>query len=184
MYAQQSQNSATSLMGVFEAMSSFKTRNAKMMVQLMQQYYTEERYVFDHSSGKRIKWQPEKVRNIEFEITVAENTNTPAYRLMMNDILMQLKQFDTEGLIGLRGLVEVGNFPFKEKLLQYLNTREQERQEMMQMKGMPPQGGVTPMPPDLQAEMAQYQFSPEVIEAFSQQPPDMQQAIMAQVTGG
>ena len=179
MYAQQSQNSATSLVGVFEAMQSFKQRNAKMMVQLMQQYYTEKRYVFCQSTGERVLWDPEKVRNIEFEVSITENTNTPAYRLMINDILMQLKQFDTQNQLDLRGLIEVGNFPFKEKLVQYLNTREQEMEQAAQAGG-----SLSPMPDDLQRDLSNYQFSPQVLEAFHNQPPNIQQAILEQVQGG
>jgi roadblock/LC7 domain-containing protein len=185
MYAQQSQNSATSLLALFKAMNSFKTRNAKMMVQLMQQYYTEKRYIFDQTSGERVLWNPEQVRNIDFEISIVENTSTPAYRLMVNEVLMQLKQFDTENLIDLKGLLEVGNFPFSAKLIDYLNKRGQEREEMMkamqageQMQGAPMHQQI---PPELQQEMAQYQFSPEVMDAFSKQSPSMQESILQQV---
>jgi roadblock/LC7 domain-containing protein len=185
MYAQQSQNSATSLLALFKAMNSFKTRNAKMMVQLMQQYYTEKRYIFDQTSGERVLWNPDEVRNIDFEISIVENTSTPAYRLMVNEVLMQLKRFDQDNLIDLKGLLEVGNFPFSAKLIDYLNKREQEREEMAQAMQAGEQMQGAPMhqqiPPELQQEMAQYQFSPEVMDAFGKQSPSMQESILQQV---
>ena len=67
-----------------------------MNVQLMQQFYTSKRYIYDQNSGKRLLYDPDRVKNIDVEISIIENTNTPAYRLIVNDILMQLKQFDDD----------------------------------------------------------------------------------------
>ncbi|MDR2684333.1 MAG: hypothetical protein LBB53_03000 [Prevotellaceae bacterium] len=153
MYAMQTQNSAITLNGLYEAISGFTVRCAKIIVQLIQQYYTEERYIFNQDKSKFIKYDPSRVKNIDFEISIAENTNTPAYRLMQNDILMQLKQFDTTNRLDLKGLVQVGNFPFKEELLQYLSEQEQAAAQMQQQQ---------PIPPELAAQMAQYQLNPEL----------------------
>lgn len=166
-FLQQSQNSATSLVGVFEAINSYRVRRDKMNVQLMQQFYTSKRYIYDQNSGKRLLYDPDRVKNIDVEISIIENTNTPAYRLMVNDILMQLKQFDQANIIDLRGLIEVGNWPFKEKLLDYLNKREQEmQQEMQRQPGVMPQpGGI---PPELAQEMGQYRFDPTIENQLQQ----------------
>lgn len=162
-FLQQSQNSATSLVSLFEAINSFRIRRDKMNVQLMQQFYDSTRYIYDDEAGEMLLYDPDKIKNIDTEISVHENTNTPAYRLMVNDILIQLKQFDHQNMIDLRGLIEVGNWPFKEKLLNYLNSREQDMEEAMS-QGMAPQGGQLPqLPPELQQEMSQYQFDPDIL---------------------
>lgn len=149
MYAQQSQNSAVSLNGLFEAMNSFRRKRDKLNVQLMQQFYTRPRYVYDKESGKQLRYDPERVKHADVEIAISEGTDTPAYRMLLNDVLMQLKQFDTTGLLDLRGLVEVGNYPFKDKLLDYMNKKEQEQQaamaQMAAAEGAVPQAqGVMP----------------------------------------
>lgn len=168
-FLQQSQNSATSLTGIFEAINSYRTRRDKMNVQLIQQFYDSKRYIYDKDSGKRLLYDPDKVRNIDVEISISENTNTPAYRLMLNDILMQLKKFDATNMLDLRGLVEVGNWPFKDKLLDYLNGREKEMQQAMaQQQGVMPQPGG--LPPELAQEIGQYQFDPQVMEQLQQLP--------------
>ena len=110
-----------------------------------------------------------KVKNIDFELAIVENTDTPAYRLMVNDILIQLKQFDTNNQLDLRALLEAGNFPFKDQLLDYLNKREQEASEAMQ-NGMPLPGAQ--LPPELQQQLGQYQFTPEVLQQFENLPED------------
>jgi hypothetical protein len=163
MYAQQSVNSATSLNGIFEAINSFRVRRDKMNVQLMQQFYEEKKYIYDKDSGKRLVYDPEKVKNIDVEIAITENVNTPAYRLMVNDLLIQLKQFDSSNMIDLRGLLEAGSFPFKDKLLDYINKREQQMADVAtsgeQESELP--GG---LPPELAQELSQYEFTPEIAQ--------------------
>ena len=169
MYAQQSQNSATSLNGIYETIQSYRNKSCKMMVQLMQQFYKGRRYIFDKKTGKMLLYDEAKVKNIDFELAIVENTDTPAYRLMVNDILIQLKQFDTNNQLDLRALLEAGNFPFKDQLLDYLNKREQEASEAMQ-NGMPLPGAQ--LPPELQQQLGQYQFTPEVLQQFENLPED------------
>lgn len=176
MYAQQSQNSATSLNGIFEAMNSYRIRRDKMNVQLMQQYYKDKRWIWDKKSGKRVLWDPDKVKNIEFEMSVVENTDTPAYRLMINDLLFQLKDYDTNNVLDLRGLVEAGSLPFKETLLNYINKRETQMKDAA-AQGQPIPGA--PMPPELQKQLAQTQFSPEVQAQLSKLSPEQQQEAVA-----
>lgn len=169
MYAQQSHNSATSLNGIYETIQSYRNKTCKMMVQLMQQFYKGRRYIFDKKTGKMLLYDEAKVKNIDFELAIVENTDTPAYRLMVNDILIQLKQFDTQNQLDLRALLEAGNFPFKDQLLDYLNKREQEASEAMQ-NGMPLPGAQ--LPPELQQQLGQYQFTPEVLQQFENLPED------------
>lgn len=170
MYAQQSQNSATSLNGIFEAVSSYRTRRDKINVQLMQQFYKGTRYIFDKGSGKRLLYDENRVKNIDVEISVAENTDTPAYRLMKNDLLFQLKGYDTNNVLDLRGLLEAGDLPFKDQLLNYINKRETEAKEAAQAGQPIPPG--QPMPPELQQQLGQYQFAPEVKEQLAGMTPN------------
>jgi hypothetical protein len=154
MYAQQTQNSATSLVDFFQSMESLRLRRDKMRVQLMQQFYTEPRWVFFKQKNKQIFWDADKVRRIEFETNVVENTDTPAFRLMMNDVLLQLKQYDTQNMLDFRGLIEAGNWPFKEPILDYLNQRE---------KDIAQGRAAQPMTPELQQQLSQgYMLNPEL----------------------
>lgn len=157
MYAQQTQNSSTALVGIFDTFNSFVQRCDKMIVQMMQQYYKEKRYIYDKKSNKQILWDPDKVRNIDFEISFTENTDTPAYRLLMNDLLFQLKQYDTTNMLDLKGLIEAGDLPFKDKLLDYINKQQQQAQKAMQagQQYIP-----ETMPPDLQQQIGKTQFNP------------------------
>lgn len=141
MYAQQSQNSAVSLNGLFESINSFRRKRDKMNVQLMQQFYTQPRYIWDKDTGKNLKYDPNRVKHVDVEIAISEGTDTPAYRMLVNDVLLQLKQFDPNNLLDLRGLIEVGNYPFKDKLLDYMNKKEQEQEQMALMQQQAAQAG-------------------------------------------
>ena len=169
MYAQQSQNSATSLNGVFEAVNSFRIRRDTMNVQNQQQFYTDKRWIYDKKSGKRVLWDPLKVKNIQFEMSVVENTDTPAYRLMINDLLFQLKNYDTNNVLDLKGLVEVSSLPFKEPLMNYINKRETEVKAAA-AAGQPLPPGQ--MPADLQQQLGQAQFAPEVQQQLATLTPE------------
>lgn len=178
MYAQQTQNSAVSLNGIYESMQSYRTKTCKMIVQLMQQFYKGKLWIFDPKSGTRLLYDEEKVKHIDVELSISENTDTPAYRLMVNDILMQLKQFDTQNQLDLRALLEAGNFPFKDALLNYLNKRDQEMEQAM-ANGQPMPGAQ--LPPELQQQLGQYDFAPEVQQQLAAQfSPEDQQALMQQ----
>ena len=90
-------------------------------------------------------FDPEKVRNIEFDLSLTESTSTPSYRMLQNDLLLQLFQ---TGAITVAELLENGAFPFADKLLQSIKSREQEmrkqQNEMAQQQMAQPQGSVVP----------------------------------------
>jgi hypothetical protein len=128
LYMQQVQNSATSLTELFEAYRELREERDAKNMKLIQQFYTEPRYI--NITGKNARpettlYNPHTVRNAEFDLSITESASTPAYRLVMNDFLMQLFQ---TGQITLAELLENGAFPFADKLLQSVNKRQQEMQ--------------------------------------------------------
>ena len=98
---------------------------------------------------------------------------------MVNQALMDLKQFDVQNQLDLRGLIETGSWPFKDEILNYLNKREQEAKDAYANGQAPAPGGG--LPADLQQKLGQYQFSPEVQQQFANLSPEMQQQVMQQV---
>jgi hypothetical protein len=132
LYMQQTQNSATSLTEIFEAFRELREERDFKLLKLVQQYYTEPRYLNIVGKSARRQaavYEPAVVRNAEFDLSIAESTSTPAYRLVMNDFLMQL--FGT-GQITLTELLENGAFPFADNLLQSVRARQEEMQQEQQ----------------------------------------------------
>ncbi|WP_099465571.1 portal protein [Parabacteroides provencensis] len=129
LYAQQSQNSSINLIDIMESYRQLREDRDTKMMKLQQQYYTDIRYLNivggNYSEEAKI-FDPEKVRNIEFDLSLTESTSTPSYRMLQNDILLQLYQ---TGAVTVEEMLENGAFPFADKLLQSIKSRNQQMQE-------------------------------------------------------
>ena len=131
MYNQQVQNSTMSLLDMLECFSQFTIDGAYKDVKNMQQFYDTKR-VFNIAgkSGAQIEYDPKKIRDVEFDLSITESTSTPAYRQLANDWLMQLWQAQA---ISVEQLLEFGDFPFADELLQSIKSQK----EQIQKGGMP-----------------------------------------------
>ncbi|MCH5234451.1 MAG: hypothetical protein J1E16_04095 [Muribaculaceae bacterium] len=127
LYSQQTQNATTSLLDLLDTFSSFVTEGATKDVKNIQQYYDTPR-VFNiaGSNSTLVEYDPKKIRDVEFDLSIAESTLTPQYRAIANEFLMQLFQ---AGAISVEMLLENGNFPFADRLLQSLQAQKQAMEE-------------------------------------------------------
>lgn len=137
MYNQQVQNSITSLSDILECFSSFIIDGAYKDVKNMQQFYDSKR-VFNIAgkSGTQIEYDPKKIRDVEFDLSITENTSTPAYRQNANEVLLQLWQ---AGAINVEQLLGNGSFPFADNLLQSIQSQKEQIQQGNVPSGIPPQ---------------------------------------------
>lgn len=140
LYNQQTENATTSLIDLLDTFNEFIREAAYKDVKNIQQYYTKERIM--NIAGEDSA-DPGKVQDVEFDLSIVPSTATPAYRAMANDFLMQIW---SAGQISLQQLLQAGNFPFADELLQSL----QSQQEQMQ-NGEIPQD----LPPELMAQAQQ-----------------------------
>lgn len=126
-YQQQTQNATTTLLDLLECFSSFVIDAAYKDVKNMQQFYDGKR-VFNIAgkSGTQIEYDPKKIRDVEFDLSITESTSTPAYRMLANDILMQLWQAQA---ISVEQLLEHGDFPFADELLQSIKSQKEQLQQ-------------------------------------------------------
>lgn len=175
LYAQQTQNATMSLLDVLETFSQFVIDGSYKDVKNIQQYYDSKRkFNIVGRSGEIVIYDPKRLRDVEFDLSITESTTTPVYRQMANDFLMQLYQ---KQAITLQDLLAVGNFPFGDELLQRVNAAQQE----MQQGG---QGQV--MTPELQQQVNAGAPTTERAQGMLQQmmsgqgiPPSRQQAPLA-----
>ena len=126
-YQQQTQNATTTLLDLLECFSSFVVDAAYKDVKNMQQFYDEKR-VFNIAgkSGAQIEYDPQKIRDVEFDLSITESTQTPAFRHLANDILMQLWQAQA---ISVEQLLEHGSFPFADELLQSIKSQKEQLEQ-------------------------------------------------------
>ena len=84
----------------------------------------------------QIEYDPRKIRDVEFDLSIVPSTATPAYRAMANDFLMQLWQ---QQAISLEQLLSAGNFPFADALLQSIQSQKEQLAQGEIPEGVSPQ---------------------------------------------
>ena len=136
-YQQQTQNATTTLLDLLESFSGFVVDGAYKDVKNMQQFYDSKR-VFNIAgkSGAQIEYDPKKIRDVEFDLSITESTTTPAYRHLANDILMQLWQSQA---ISVEQLLEHGDFPFADELLQSIKSQREQLEQGKVPDGLSPE---------------------------------------------
>lgn len=158
LYAQQTQNATMSLLDILETFSQFVIDGAYKDVKNIQQYYdTVRTFNIVGSAGQIVEYDPKKIRDVEFDINITESTATPVYRQMANEFLMQLWQAQA---ITLQQLLQVGDFPFGDELLQSISSQQQDIEN-----GVQPQG----FSPELQAQVSQASQSNPKAQAMLRQ---------------
>ena len=158
LYAQQTQNATMSLLDILETFSQFVIDGAYKDVKNIQQYYdTRRTFNIVGRAGEIVEYDPKKIRDVEFDINITESTATPVYRQMANDFLMQLWQ---EQAISLEQLLQVGDFPFGDELLQSISSQQQDMEQ-----GRTPQG----FSPQLQEQVDEASHSNPKAQAMLQQ---------------
>ena len=133
LYAQQTANSSTpiaSLMAKFHSfMEDVSTKKAKNIAA----FYDANRFASIAGSIDSIfnvdNLNLNEVADIEFDLNIKESTETPVYRMISNDYLMQFFQ---AGAISIEDLLEFGTFPFADKMLQNIQARNAEMQAAQQ----------------------------------------------------
>lgn len=136
LYSQQTQNATTALLDLLESFSSFIVDGAVKKVKNIQQFYDTKR-VFNivGKSGAQIEYDPKKIRDVEFDLAIAESASSPTYRMLANDFLMEIWK---TGQISIEQLLEHGNFPFADDLLQSLKSQREELEQGKIPSGLPP----------------------------------------------
>lgn len=142
LYAQQVQNSSLNLKDVFSSMRAFRRRRDTKVMNMIQQYYEDVKYLniagVDYSEEAKM-YNPEKVQTADYDLTLTDGNNSPAYQVLANDFLMQLYQAQA---IDVKTMLENSSYPFAAKILEAVKRNEQamqEQQQMMQVPQMPVQ---------------------------------------------
>lgn len=136
LYNQQTQNSTTSLLDLLDSFSMFIVDGAYKDVKNMQQFYDTKRIFNIAGKTAMIEYDPRKIRDVEFDLSIIESTSTPAYRQMANDFLMEIWK---TGQISLEQLLQHGNFPFADELLQNIQSQQAQLEQGQVPDGVSPE---------------------------------------------
>lgn len=137
LYNQQTQNATTSLLDLLDSFSGFIIDGAYKDVKNIQQFYDEKKvYNIAGKNMAEIVYDPNAMRDVEFDLSIVESTQTPAYRQLANDILLQLWQAQA---ISVEQLLEHGEFPFADELLQSIKSQKEQIERGQMPEGISPQ---------------------------------------------
>lgn len=136
-YQQQTQNATMTLLDLLESFSSFVVDGAYKDVKNIQQFYDSKRvFNINGRNSSQLVYDPEKICDVEFDLSITESTATPAYRHLANDILMQLWQSQA---ISVEQLLEHGDFPFADELLQSIKSQKEQLEQGRIPAGISPE---------------------------------------------
>lgn len=136
LYSQQTQNAATSLLDILDSYSMFVMDAAYKDVKNIQQFYDNKRVFNIAGKNAQIVYDPQKMREVEFDLSITESTTTPAYRQMANDILLEIWR---SGQISLQQFLQSGSFPFADDLLQSLQSQQEQLEQGQMPDGLSPE---------------------------------------------
>ena len=127
------QNAATSLVDLFNSFNEFVREGAYKDVKNIQQFYTEKDiYNIVGKSGTDIS----RISDVEVDLSMAQSQATPAYREAANNILLELYRAQA---ISVEQLLENGNFPFADQLLQSIKSQKQQIEQGQMPEGISPE---------------------------------------------
>jgi hypothetical protein len=139
LYAQQAQNATINTLEQMTYFENFLQNRDRKVLKVITQFYDDKRYLA--VNGKSINEQsriydPDLARNVDFDVVVTQGTDTPVYRQLIDDTLLQLLQGN---LIDLEMYLEQTSLPFADKLLQAVKRRTQMAQQGQIPGALPPE---------------------------------------------
>lgn len=135
LYEQQANNASTSIIDILETFSSFLSSCATKKVKNMQQFYDEPIILRIAGRNAVTTYDPSIMGGIDFDLSISESYDTPVYRAINNDLLMQ---FLNAQQITLEQLLEVGSFPFSDRLLQMIRSNKEDLMNQQQQMNVQP----------------------------------------------
>lgn len=147
LYQQEAMNAQLNILDYIESFMTFLQKRDFRLVQIIKQFYREPQYIAlagNNYSEQARNYDPERIRNIDFDNQIAKSADTASYRMIVDGLLKELLM---NNFISLEMYLEHASFPFADKILQSVRAQRQMMAESGQM----------PQQQDLQniAQMAQ-----------------------------
>jgi hypothetical protein len=114
---------------MLETYSSFLGASAKKKLQNIQQFYDDQITIKVAGRNALVVYDPQTMGGVDFDVALNESYDTPVYRAINNELLLQLLNAQQ---ITLKQFLEAGSFPFADRLLQMVESNEQQMQNIQQ----------------------------------------------------
>lgn len=137
MFNMQTQNATTSLRRILDSFQDFVLDAAYKDVKNIQQYYDQKRtFNIAGRASAQLVYDPAKIRDVEFDLSIVPSQTSPVYRAMANEFLMELFKANA---ISVEQLLQSGDFPFADELLQSIQSQKEQLEKGQMPEGMSPE---------------------------------------------
>lgn len=126
LYAQETENANNNISDIQEWYNGLIRKRDYKIMTLIQQYYTDRRYlnIAGKDYSEQSKWyDPQKVRNSQFDLALVENSSSGVMRARNEQVLQFLLQ---NGVIDGVTYLECSSSPFADKVLERYKSRQEE----------------------------------------------------------
>ena len=123
LYAQESQNATLNVIDQLQTFQSMILRRNRKALKVITQFYKDKRYLAINGRAASMEeklYDPDIVRNLDWDMTIAQGMDTPVYRQMVDEMLFELLKGN---LIDLEMYLEHTSMPFADKLLATVRSR-------------------------------------------------------------
>jgi hypothetical protein len=144
LYAQEAANSAVNSKDIMDTFTHFIGKRDYKLLKVIHQFYDEKRMLSiagDYYAEAAKEYDPDAVRDLDFDVTMAQTIDTPAFRQVTDEFMLRMLEGQ---LIDIETYLEHSTMPFAQALL---DTVRQKKEAMEKGQGV--QGG---LPPELQQQ--------------------------------
>lgn len=136
MFNMQTQNATTSLRRILDSFQDFILDAAYKDVKNIQQFYDQKRtFNIAGRASAQVIYDPAKIRDVEFDLSIVPSQTSPVYRAMANEFLMELFKANA---ISVEQLLQAGDFPFADELLQNIQSQKEQLEKGQMPDGVSP----------------------------------------------
>lgn len=139
-YSMEQQNATTSLYALLSDMTVFTEKLARKKVSNIKQYYDDGRLIMNHDNTDMLEYDRLSARDVMFKVSIKESAASAAYQSQINDTALELLQL---GAINIMQYLQCINLPFKDQLLQQIQSdaaqQQMQQQLAAQQQGMSPE---------------------------------------------
>lgn len=129
------QNASVSLIDILQSFQEFTLDAAYKDIKNIQQFYDQKK-TLNIVGGKAVVYDPQKIRNIEVDISIEQSKATTVYRNSINNFLIDL--FKAQA-ISLEQMLQVGKFDFGDELLQSIQSQKEQIAQGQVPEGLSPE---------------------------------------------
>jgi len=113
LYAQQQVQASMTTMTFFDTFFQGLYQLDKKVIQLVMQYYDEPRTLSTGQRSNFVKYDPERVREVDYDVSIADTKDTATFRLQFEE---SLRQFLESGYLTFPQFLQVSGHPKAQQL--------------------------------------------------------------------